>query len=294
MGTGSNRDNNGWRKVPPGTDTRSRVMEKGEASKDAKVKNVATGNGNPRQGMGGVEEVAAQQGERKLIRKTELKETEEQRQRILRSIMATRVRPHNVDQLRERLLSEWRGSGPIECRDLGPDKFIITFESLEEKERAAKNPFSCSLFDELRPIWENTICLSRRVWIEIMGMPIQMWSKEAFSKIGVLNGIAFETLLVTVGENKFDVHVREFGWDVFSLQVHLDCDVLRVVGSETSRETSVDEGNSERENVPKTSPELMMEKEVGTPKSGDGGRGNNEMRELMKIWDPLIDCEGQG
>ncbi|MED6123946.1 hypothetical protein PIB30_054373 [Stylosanthes scabra] len=102
--------------------------------------------------------------------------------------MAECIRHFDFDSKKRELMEVWRGKGDIECRDLGSKKCIITLGSVEDKEKALQDPTLNSLFDELRPLWARTRCLSCRVWLEITGMPIQLWAEENFVRLASLWG----------------------------------------------------------------------------------------------------------
>ncbi|MED6205299.1 hypothetical protein PIB30_016485 [Stylosanthes scabra] len=81
-------------------------------------------------------------------------------------------------QVMNRLMEEWKGPGTIESRDVGPYRCLVTFSSVKTRDDAMSDELLLSVFDEVRPLWEFTWSLSRRIWVEIMDLPINMWCEE--------------------------------------------------------------------------------------------------------------------
>ncbi|MED6201717.1 hypothetical protein PIB30_097870 [Stylosanthes scabra] len=151
-----------------------------------------------------------------------------------------------------KLLEDWKGPGRIECRDIGPFRCLITFDTVEIKEAEVENELLLSLFDEVKPHWEIFWSLSRRIWIEIMGLPIGLWSSENYNKIVKLSGKIVriddrteesksfttarilldcfqwerihEWITLRIDGREFEVFVKEFGSEVYSVQSHPDLD----------------------------------------------------------------------
>ncbi|MED6211199.1 hypothetical protein PIB30_071411 [Stylosanthes scabra] len=175
---------------------------------------------------------------------------EDQKQRLQRSLLGVCVKPIEFKKVMERLMEEWKGPDEIECRDIGPYKCLITFDSLEIRDEAFHSELLLATFDEIRPHLEIFWSLSRRVWIEIMGMPVCMWCEENFSKIAKQRGkvIRFDDrteqsksysvarvlvdsyqwerihkwITIKVEDRSFEVFVKEFGSEVYSVQSHPD------------------------------------------------------------------------
>ncbi|MED6193522.1 hypothetical protein PIB30_020324 [Stylosanthes scabra] len=85
-------------------------------------------------------------------------------------------------------LDEWQGPGEVECMDVGPYRWLITFSSTKIRDEAMECQLFHSLFDEIRSHWNVFWSLSRSVWIEVMRMPIPLWCRENFEKIAKLWG----------------------------------------------------------------------------------------------------------
>ncbi|MED6158891.1 hypothetical protein PIB30_037266 [Stylosanthes scabra] len=157
-----------------------------------------------------------------------------------------------------RISAKWSGPGKVECHDVGPFRCLLTFESRDVLELAINNPLLLSIFDEVKPHWNFVWSPSRRVWVEAMGIPVHVWSKEtldyrteqceSFSVARLLidcyewNRID-EWICLKTEDRQFDIHVREFGGDVYNIPSHPnDSDVWEdgVTGSSES-ETRIGE-----------------------------------------------------
>ncbi|MED6200187.1 hypothetical protein PIB30_082633 [Stylosanthes scabra] len=175
---------------------------------------------------------------------------EEQKDRLKRSLLDYCIQPIDFRKTMNHLLDNWNGPRDIECKDVGPYWCLITFSSQEIKEESIKNELLTSTFDEIRPHWEYFSNLSRRVWIELMGLPIGLWNKETFNRFANLWGKmvkmddrteesksfttarfiidcfqwerVHEWISVKVDGRVFEVFAKEFGSEVYSVQSHPD------------------------------------------------------------------------
>ncbi|MED6160207.1 hypothetical protein PIB30_049188 [Stylosanthes scabra] len=175
---------------------------------------------------------------------------DEQRQRLKISLLGVSVKPIEFRKVMYKLLDDWGGPGEIECRDVGPFRCLITFKSEEIRDDAMQDELLLSLFDEIRPHWEIFWSLLRRVWIEIMGFPIGLWCNENLEKIVKLWGKMVkiddrteesksystariimdcfqwerihEWVKLKIDDREFQVFVKEFGSEVYSVQSHPD------------------------------------------------------------------------
>ncbi|MED6159978.1 hypothetical protein PIB30_047214 [Stylosanthes scabra] len=177
--------------------------------------------------------------------------SEEQRDRLDRSLLGICVKPIDFRKTINQLLDDWTGSGEIECKDVGPYRCLITFSSPGIKDEAMKDAKLLSVFDELKPHWEFFSSLSRRVWIEIMGLPVELWCNETFNSFAKLWGklikmdnrieesksftmarflvdcfqwesSVHEWITMKVDDKVFEVFAKEFGSEVYNVQSHPD------------------------------------------------------------------------
>ncbi|MED6193252.1 hypothetical protein PIB30_017643 [Stylosanthes scabra] len=166
-----------------------------------------------------------------------------------RSILAEKLKPIKFGIIVQSfgLMSERLGR--IEYRDLGSTKCILSFESKDMRDKALDDTALTIQFDDLRPYWGYKWSHYRRVWVELMGVPIHTWSKDTFSRIAkTIDGklvmqhelteetaclsvarILFETcrwepiqewLFVKCEDVGFEVYAKEFGFEVLSFQVY--------------------------------------------------------------------------
>ncbi|MED6150016.1 hypothetical protein PIB30_068094 [Stylosanthes scabra] len=196
--------------------------------------------------------------EQKRRQKVDVVWASEQNELLTRSLLGVCIKPIEFRKAMNLILDEWNGPGELDCRDMGPYRCLITFSSMEIKDGAMGNELLNSVFDEVRPHWEFCGSLSRRVWIEIMGLPVGLWCTENLSRITKLWGKiikqddrteetkSFSTARVLLDSFQwetihewvtlkidgwvFDVFVKEFGSQVYSVQSHSDL-VEEVSGS---------------------------------------------------------------
>ncbi|MED6147395.1 hypothetical protein PIB30_043703 [Stylosanthes scabra] len=233
---------------------------------------------------------------------------EVQKQRLQRSLLGVCIQPIEFRKVMNKLLDEWNGPGEIECRDVGPHKCLITFDSVEIRDGAFQNELLMEVFDEVRPHWKLFWNSSRRVWLEIMGMTVPVWSTENFTKISEKWGkvIMFddrteesksfsvarilvdcyqwemvnEWVNVKVEDKIFEVFVKEFGAEVYSVSSHPDL----VSVSEFSDLAVTENSLGPREE------EALMEDEV-EPTEDDSTRKRHGIENLnsQTVMDPLIE-----
>ncbi|MED6195919.1 hypothetical protein PIB30_042391 [Stylosanthes scabra] len=65
--------------------------------------------------------------------------------------------------------------GRLECKDFGPSRCIISFESIELRDKTLQIHFMPDLFDKITPYSGFFWNTSRRVWLEVMGLQIHVW-----------------------------------------------------------------------------------------------------------------------
>ncbi|MED6162931.1 hypothetical protein PIB30_075136 [Stylosanthes scabra] len=99
--------------------------------------------------------------QRKVV---EVVKSEEQMERLSRSLMGVSIIPIEFRKVMNLLLEECKGLGVIECRDVGPYRCLVTFSSPEIRDGAMEDQLLLSVFDEVRPHWDVFWILSRRVF----------------------------------------------------------------------------------------------------------------------------------
>ncbi|MED6123365.1 hypothetical protein PIB30_048484 [Stylosanthes scabra] len=174
----------------------------------------------------------------------------------------------------------------IECRGVGPFLCLLTFESEKTKEEAVTNQTLLSMFDEVRFHWGPVWSLSRRIWVEVMGLPTFVSLEETFASIAGLWGkflidsfeweFIHEWVTVTVDQRKFDVFVKEFGGEVYSRESHPNKAEMAYMAADMSA--------SETESMVKGTPT----EDQNLPVAVDGGDGRISNNLNVNV-DPVIE-----
>jgi len=100
-----------------------------------------------------------------------------------RSLTCISDTPRDIESLRLTINNAFQEK--VVVRDLGKFKFLLTMESKEIKERL-KNEGDERLkqwFSSISDWAEEDVCQTRRLWLEIIGLPIQLWSEQNIKKI---------------------------------------------------------------------------------------------------------------
>ncbi|MED6181071.1 hypothetical protein PIB30_016214 [Stylosanthes scabra] len=211
-----------------------------------------------------------EQGKGAIARKVVETTADESKRDILdRSLMGVMMKPMNLQSVGAQIHEKWKGEGEIVCRDVGPYKCLLTFESPEIRDVVMSDLELANIFDEIRPHWEIFSSHSRRVWIEVLGLPVIAWSATTFEKVAKLWGnlvladyrtehcLSFtvarllidsyewsnisEWVRLKVDGREIEIHVREFGGEIYSIQTH-PCSSDGVIDSETLVSESVSRG----------------------------------------------------
>ena len=100
-----------------------------------------------------------------------------------KSLTCISVVPRDVDALRTAIQEAFPEK--ILVRDLGKYKFLLTVESLETKERLKTEGEVClkQWFSSISDWAEHDICQTRRLWLEMVGIPIHIWSEQNIKQI---------------------------------------------------------------------------------------------------------------
>jgi len=100
-----------------------------------------------------------------------------------RSLLCISDAPRDIDKIKTMICNTF--PEVILVRDLGKFKFLLTMDSKESKERL-KNEETDRLkqwFSLINDWAEEDVCQTRRLWLEIVGVPIQIWSEQNIRKI---------------------------------------------------------------------------------------------------------------
>ncbi|MED6109004.1 hypothetical protein PIB30_029612 [Stylosanthes scabra] len=157
--------------------------------------------------------------------------SEEQKEMLDKSILAESFEPIKFGLVVDQLNKIEEQYGKVEYRDLGPKKCILSLDSIKLRNRALADAIFTEMFDEVREYWGFKWAFSRRVWIELMGLPIHVWSKDTLERMA--KGL----------DAKLEV-----GEEVLSRQVHPDGFSAdgTVVGNSLSPSTAFIHGEPDR------------------------------------------------
>ncbi|KAK9699117.1 hypothetical protein RND81_08G153800 [Saponaria officinalis] len=105
-----------------------------------------------------------------------------------RSCIAETNLPREIEVFGQFLTSQWQSITKV-C-SLGLYKFIITFDTAEEMEEilAKEDHLLSNCFCKMYPWDPYQHCESRRIWLEIIGVPPQCWCRDNFEKIAQIWG----------------------------------------------------------------------------------------------------------
>jgi len=110
-----------------------------------------------------------------------------------------------VDALKTCLFMEgWRG---IKVVPLG-EKLVLLKEDRKgvlEEARAAKRVWWSATFTEVVPWSPNIVAATRRTWVQIRGIPLDVWIEAFFKKVGFLFGTFIDFDDETATRNRLDV-----------------------------------------------------------------------------------------
>ena len=119
----------------------------------------------------------------KVARVVQVTKANENLEWLERSLTCISDLPRDVDELRTEI--QKAVSETILIRDLGKFSFLLTMESKEAKEKLKLDGQGClsQWFSSINDWMEEDVCQSRRIWLEIVGIPIQLWNQQNIRKI---------------------------------------------------------------------------------------------------------------
>ncbi|MED6106718.1 hypothetical protein PIB30_007041 [Stylosanthes scabra] len=219
-----------------------------------------------------------------------------QRDILTRSLLGVSVNPVVFASLKGLVIDRWDGQGKVECKDVGPFRCLITFELESIRDEAMSSKVLTDAFDEIRHHWGFASSLSRRVWVEVMGLPTIAWSESTFRSIARLWGkyvysddrteemqsfsVArfvidcyqweeiHEWIKVKVDDWEFEIFVKEFGAELYSRESHPNAAELAYMGEAESDGGSKPLSLAEETPVARPNPSAAIE-------DGDDGGLNN-------------------
>ncbi|KAH7841955.1 hypothetical protein Vadar_010007 [Vaccinium darrowii] len=93
----------------------------------------------------------------------------------------------------------------IQVRSLGGMYMIITFQSKDDRDQAMANSVIRSWFSSFEPWNGDAASLSRLVWINCRGMPLNIWCHNSFKRIGEMWGEFIALDVETIHGLSYDV-----------------------------------------------------------------------------------------
>ena len=105
-------------------------------------------------------------------------------QELQRSLVGETLKPLELAVVGEDLMNAFPNIESI--REMGAYKMLITFCSMESRDEALneRDEILKRHFDDIRVWSSEETCQTRRVWVEVFGVPLQAWTPENFKRIG--------------------------------------------------------------------------------------------------------------
>ncbi|MED6125319.1 hypothetical protein PIB30_067359 [Stylosanthes scabra] len=133
-------------------------------------------------------------------------------EKLGRCLIGETLEPYDYDPLRRSLFNEELSI--LDEKMLGSMKVIMKFDSNRSLEEAYKSPILHNRFIEIRKWSPGATNGTRRIWIEVTGLPLHGWITENMTKVGSVWGKgpmiqAFED--VEIDGEVFRILVREVG-----------------------------------------------------------------------------------
>ncbi|MED6186974.1 hypothetical protein PIB30_071988, partial [Stylosanthes scabra] len=113
--------------------------------------------------------------------KIELMACEETKKKLEKSVVGETLNPFIFNELKEAVKRDW--DSIVEIKKMGDTKILLTFDTEENLSVALHSPMLLNNFLEVRRWTCGESNLSRRFWIEIVGVPAHAWGLESARKI---------------------------------------------------------------------------------------------------------------
>ena len=120
---------------------------------------------------------------KKTAKVIEVEEVQDNLEWLGQSLTCISDTPRDIDSIRSSINNTFQEK--IMVRDLGKFKFLLTMESKEMKEKlmTEEGERLKQWFSSISDWAEEDVCKTRRLWLEIVGVPIQIWSEQNIRKI---------------------------------------------------------------------------------------------------------------
>ena len=119
----------------------------------------------------------------KAVKVLQLEQVNDNLEWLEKSMTCISDTPRDVEELRTTIQSSF--PHPILVRDIGKFKFLLTAETKEIKDKLRTEGADClnQWFSSISEWVEEDVCQTRRLWLEIVGVPLQVWNEENIKKI---------------------------------------------------------------------------------------------------------------
>ncbi|MED6157585.1 hypothetical protein PIB30_024590 [Stylosanthes scabra] len=118
--------------------------------------------------------------------RVELEADEVLNERLSRSLVGETINPMRFQELRTAVMKDWHTM--VDMKMMGSWKAVMTFDSLENMIEAEQSPYLLNHFMEVRRWTLREVNRSRRMWLEIHGLPANAWTETNMERIGKVWG----------------------------------------------------------------------------------------------------------
>ncbi|MED6107465.1 hypothetical protein PIB30_014316 [Stylosanthes scabra] len=112
----------------------------------------------------------------------------ERREELNRCLVGETLQPYNFVEMDENLKRHWRSIGAVKLKRMGSMKLLLVFDTTQNMEEALDSEDMKNYFLEVRKWSSGEANRTRKVCLEVIGLPIHGWSKENMAKIGEVWG----------------------------------------------------------------------------------------------------------
>ena len=164
-----------------------------------------------------------------------------------RSLICVSDDPKDIEKLRTMICNTLPEVTLV--RDLGKFKFLLTMDSKESEEKLKNEEIERlqQWFSFINDWAEEDVCQTRRLWLEIVGVPIQIWSEQNIRKIAENWGdvvfvdkgtasqesfasakVVIDTLRVHPIEDEAIIHVEDKGFRVSVFEARTEFTIIHM------------------------------------------------------------------
>ena len=244
----------------------------------------------------------------KTAKMIKLDKAQENLEWLERSLICTSDIPRDVDKLRKEVQDAFPGT--ILVRDIGKFKFILTLVTKEFKEK-----FKTEEEERLRK-WFSSIsdwakedaCQTRRLWLEMVGIPLQLWSEHNIKRIAENWGdvvhieedtarltsfasakVVIDTLCLSPIEDEVLIHVGNEGYRVAVFEAKTEFKIFHMgTGIEDISSSSMKvQGKKMKTNAENFSDEVAIPADMAHEDRMENLSQTNEQRDVAGEQSPV-------